>query len=373
MRRALRKTVLGAGATALAVIPALASPASAAGFTVYTNERNTITPGLRQYGAVKSTVVYDAFKFTCDAQGCYSNGGALPAKATYEATVQEYVSQFGGDASSPVVLDFENIVLTALSGQAATNAFNLWKQLITWTHEAVPSAPVGMYGYDWSTQNNSLIKQLHQNGLFDFFAPRAYWDSGETQSSWSSQLDQAIANDHSLAPGRPVYPYINPQQINGGYLSGSTWSYVMNQLKSKTEGAVVWEPSASDSSACNWVLQNSYEMGVITGTSSSGPLTATATAPSGSCVVPHGTTTTIPVTIKNTSGSTTAATTMQSFTGAPQGITGTWTYWNVPSLAPGATWTTALILTIPSSETWSTALFHLRTGLSDTRYAVIVQ
>jgi hypothetical protein len=343
---------------ALAVLPAFTPTAQAAGFAVYTNERNSPTPGLQQYGAVKSTVVYDAFAFTCDANGCYSNGGALPSQATYQAKITDYMSQFGGGASAPVVLDFENIVLTALSGQAATNAFNLWKQLITWTHQAAPSAPVGMYGYDWSTQNNSLTAQLHQNGLLDFFAPRAYWDSGETQSSWSSQLDQAIANDHSLASGQPIYPYISPQQINGGYVSGSTWSYVINQLKSKTEGGVIWEPSASDSSACNWVSQNSYELGVITGTSSSGPLTATATAPSGTCVVPRGASTTIPVTIKNTSSSTTAASTMQSFTGAPQGITGTWQYWDIPSLAPGATWTTALLLTVPSSETWSTALLH---------------
>ncbi|MEU8485965.1 hypothetical protein [Streptomyces sp. NPDC048641] len=372
----LRRTALVATAMALALTPFLVTPASAAGFTVYTNERGTTPPGLQQFGAVKSTVVYDFFKFTCDSAGCYSNGGALPSQATYQAKVQEYMGtgQFGGAAGSPVVLDFEDIVVTALSGQAATNAFNLWKnQLIPWTKSAAPGHPVGMYGYDWSTTNNSLTQQLHQNGLFDFFAPRMYWDGGETESSWSTQLDQAIANDHALAPGQPIYPYIAPSAIGGGYLPGDTWSFIFSQLKAKTEGAVVWEPSASDAGACNWVSQNSYEMGVITGTGSSGPLTATAAAPSGNCTVTRGATTSVPVVIKNTSSTTTAATTMQSFTGAPQGISGTWQYWDVPALAPGATWNTALNLTVPSTETWSTALFHLRTGLSDTRWAVIVQ
>ncbi len=367
----LRRTMPVAMTVALTFTPVLASPASAVGFTV-TNERNATTPGLEQFGAVKATVVYDFFHLTCDNNGCYADGGALPAQAVYEAKIKDYVSQFGGSSTAPVVLDFENIVVTALSGQAATHALNLWKQLITWIHHAAPSAPVGMYGYDWSTQNNHLTQQLHADGLLDFFAPRMYWDSGETQPSWASQLDAAIANERSLAPDQPIYPYISPHIIGGGYVSGTTWSYILTQAKTKTEGVVVWEPSATDSTACAWVSQNSYEMGVITGTGSSGPLTATAAAPSGNCTIPRGATTSIPVTVKNTSGSATAATTMQSFTGAPQGITGTWQYWNVPALAPGATWNTTLHLTVPPTGSWSTALFHLRTGLSDTRWAAVV-
>lgn len=272
-------------ATAVAALTALAPTASASsGFTVFTNERGTGTPGLQQYGAVKSTVVYDYFALTCDAEGCYSNGGALPSEAAYESKVKDYMSasQFGGGASAPVVLDFENIVLTALSGKAATNAFGLWKQLVTWTHKAAPSAPVGMYGYDSSTTNNSLTQQLHQNGLFDFFAPRAYRGSSQTDAAWTSTLDASVANDHALAPGQPVYPYVSPSwdgSPGGATMSGSTWGYTIEQLKAKTDGAVVWEASANDATACNWVAQNAYEMGVLTGTPSTGPLTATATPP----------------------------------------------------------------------------------------------
>ncbi|WP_405911547.1 hypothetical protein OG760_00615 [Streptomyces sp. NBC_00963] len=365
-------------AVAVAALTALAPTASASsGFTVFTNERGADTPGLQQYGAVKATVVYDYYALTCDADGCYSNGGALPSEAAYESKVKEYMgaSQFGGGATAPVVLDFENIVLTAESGQAATNALNLWKQLITWTHRAAPSAPVGMYGYDSSTTNNSLTQQLHQNGLLDFFAPRAYRGSSQTDAAWTSTLDAAVTNDHSLAPGQPIYPYISPSwdgSPGGAYMSGTTWGYTIDQLKAKTDGAVVWEPSANDASACNWVAQNAYEMGALTGTPSSGPLTATATPPSGNCTVPRGSTTTVPVTVTNTSGSTTAATQMQSFTGG-SGFSGSWQYWNVPSLAPGASFRTSLPLAVASSQSTSTALLHIRTGLSDTRWAVVVK
>ncbi|MER7170198.1 hypothetical protein [Streptomyces mesophilus] len=360
----------------MAGLPSLTAPAAAAAedFTVYTNERGTDQPALEQFGAVKSTVVYDFFHFTCDYSRCYSNGGALPSQATYEAKIKEYLVQFGADASAPLVLDFEDIVLTALSGQAATNAFNLWKNLITWTHNAAPSAPVGMYGYDWSTTNNSLTKQLHQNGLFDFFAPRGYRSGSETDAQWASRMDAAIANDRALAPGQPIYPYISPHydgSPNGTYHSATTWAHTLNYLKTRTEGAVVWEPSANSAAACNWVQQHSYEMGVITGTGSSGPLHATATAPSGNCTVTRGTTNTVQVVLTNTSALTTAATQMQSFTGAP-GFTGSWKYWNVPALAPGDSFTTELPLAIAASQSNSTALLRIRTGISTTRWSVVV-
>ncbi|MFF3839150.1 hypothetical protein [Streptomyces sp. NPDC001930] len=378
--RILRRAAVVAAVVAIALLPAVAHPrqaSAAAGFQVFTNERSAHPPGLAQYGAVKATVVYDVFAFRCDAAGCTSNGGPLPSQATYEAKVKEYMgaNQFGGEATAPVVLDFEDIVLTALSGQAATHAFGLWKQLITWTHNAAPSAPVGMYGYDWSTHNNDLTRQLHQDGYFDFFAPRAYWDAGETQSGWAAQLDQAVANDRALAPGQPIYPYIHPKTIGGGYLPGTTWAFIVDQLKTKTEGAVVWEPSASDASACNWVSQHSYESGVITGTSSSGPLTARATLPSGDCTLTRGAQVDIPVTITNTSGSTTPATSMQTINNQATGVHGTgttWQYWNIPSLPPGQSATTTLHLQVDATQVASTVLLHLRTGISDTRWAVVI-
>lgn len=351
--------------------------AQAAAFPVFLNERGTNRPTLEQYGtATRSTVVYDVFAFTCTTTACYSNGGALPSQATYEAKVKEYMgaNQFGGAATAPVVLDFEAIELTQVpTGQAAANAYNLWRQLLTWTRNAAPQAPICHYGYDWETRNQDLIKQLHTDNLLNCFAPRAYFYDNWTLADWDSHLDRAVARDRAMAPTHPIYPYVNPTAFNSeNYVPGTTWAHMFAAVKAKTDGVVIWEPSVRDANACPWLSQHSYEMGVITGTGSSGPLKATATLPSGTCVVNRGTTTNVPVTITNTSAGTTAATQMQSFTGT-SGFSGSWKYWNVPALAPGATWSTELPLTIASTQTAGTALLHLRTGLSDTRWAVIVK
>ncbi|MFC5804127.1 hypothetical protein [Streptomyces formicae] len=378
-------------AFALAALPATAPPAAAqstaaqspeapsaaaAGFTVFTNERGAHPPGHPQYGATKATVVYDVFAYKCDAAGCTSNGGPLPSQATYEAKVKEYMgaNQFGGEATAPVVLDFEDIELTQVpTGQAATNAYNLWRQLLTWTRNAASQAPICHYGYDWQTRNQDLIKQLHTDGLLNCFAPRAYFDDGQTLSAWTERLDASIKRDRAIAPSHPIYPYVNPVSFpSETYQPGNTWAHMFQNVKAKADGVVLWETSAKNANACAWVSQNSYEMGVITGTSGSGPLRASATLPSGNCTVPRGTTTTVPVTLTNTSTATTPATQMQSFNSTP-GFSGSWKYWNVPSLAPGATWSTELPMAVAATQTTSTALLRIRTGISDTRWAVIVQ
>ncbi|MFD3943399.1 hypothetical protein [Streptomyces sp. NPDC058579] len=354
-------------------------PSAAAGFTVYTNERGAHPPGQTQYGATKATVVYDVFSYRCDAAGCTSNGGALPSQATYEAKVKEYMGagQFAGEATAPVVLDFEDIELTQVpTGQAATNAYNLWRQLLTWTRNAAPQAPICHYGYDWQTRNQNLIKQLHDDNLLNCFAPRAYFDDGQSLSSWTSRFDASIARDRAMAPSHPVYPYVNPVSFpSETYQPGNSWAHVIQAVKAKADGVVLWETSAKNANACPWVSQHSYEMGVITGTSSSGPLRATATPPSGNCTVSRGAQVPIPVTITNTSSTTTAATQMLSIGGQAPGVgtygTG-WQYWNIPALAPGATAQTTLYLNIDASQVTSTVLLHLKTGISDTRMAVIV-
>lgn len=348
--RTLRSIAAAAAALVITVFPALSAPAAAqedtaeaaAGFTMYLNERGANRPGLDQFGAVRSTVVYDAFALTCDTAGCYSNGGALPSQATYEAKVKEYMSagQFGGGATEPVALDFEAIELTQVpTGQAATNAYNLWRQLLTWTHNAAPQAPICHYGYDWETRNQNLIKQLHTDGLLDCFAPRAYWYSDQTPAEWSSRLDAAIARDRAMAPDHPIYPFINPGIINTSTaMYGSQVAHMFTELKAKTEGAIFWEPflfTGSDPVGnCRWLSQFSYEMRLVTGTPTSGPLAASAALPSGNCTVPRGATTNVPVTITNTSGATTAATQMQSF-GGTAGFTGSWKYGTCPPSRPG--------------------------------------
>ncbi|UUN30629.1 hypothetical protein [Streptomyces sp. FIT100] len=376
-----------AAVLALAALPTTAPPAAAqspeapsaaaAGFTVFTNERGAHPPGHPQYGATKATVVYDVFAYTCDAVACYSNGSTtLPSQATYEAKVKEYMgaSQFGGDPTAPVVLDFEAIEMTQLSNrQAALKAQGLWRTLLTWTRNAAPQAPICHYGYDWLTLNQDLIEDLHDENLLNCFAPRAYFYDGQSLAAWDSDFDAAIARDRAMAPNHPIYPYVNPYSFSSQtYVPGNAWAHMFAKVKASADGVVIWESTANNANACAWVSQNSYEMGVITGTGSTGPFQVSATLPSGNCIVPRGTTTTVPVTLTNTSTATTPATQMQSFNSTP-GFSGSWKYWNVPALAPGATWSTELPMAVAATQTTSTALLRIRTGISDTRWAVIVQ
>ncbi|MGW1893255.1 hypothetical protein ACWCP6_23870 [Streptomyces sp. NPDC002004] len=89
----------------------------------------------------------------------------------------------------------------------------------------------------------------------------------------------------------------------------------------------------------------------------------------------RGATAAVPVTITNTSGSTTAATRMQTIGGQAPGDHGydtTWQYWDVPALAPGAAFRTALYLQIDADQDDSTVPLRLGTGISDTRWALVV-
>ncbi|MGW4391702.1 hypothetical protein [Streptomyces sp. NPDC004685] len=71
--RILGRLAVGIATLAAALVPTLAAPptpAAAATFPVYTNERSAVRPTLEQYGATRSTVVYDSFHFTCDTSAC---------------------------------------------------------------------------------------------------------------------------------------------------------------------------------------------------------------------------------------------------------------------------------------------------------------
>ncbi|WP_326718313.1 hypothetical protein OHT59_01455 [Streptomyces sp. NBC_00243] len=235
-------------------------------FTVFTNERGDRVPGLHQFGAVRSTVVYDIFKFTCDDEGSYARGGALPGRSAYQDQVHAYIEQFGGRPGAPVVLDFEDILLTELSGPAAHHALGLWQRLISWTKEAVPGSPVGMYGFDWRTTNSQLTRELYANGLLDFFAPEAYWWQGQTEETWTRRFDASVANARALAPGKPVYPYFHPRYIDGGYLPAHVWSASTDRFKELADGVVIWEPSANGADSYGWVSQYAHELSTPSGT-----------------------------------------------------------------------------------------------------------
>ena len=175
----------------------------------------------------------------------------------------------------------------------------------------------------------------------------------------------------------PIYPYVEAiwDDSSSAYLSSSDWDSEFQQIESKTQGVVLWNTGPlSDSTACGWLEAFSSEMGGLTGTASSGPLTVTDSASGTGCVVPSGVTSTVTFTLANDGSSTSGATTMSDDTSGPDGITlGDFEYWDIPALAPGAAYgPDAANLTVPSGASATTALLILDYGTGKQRVAVII-
>lgn len=372
----IRRMAAPLTAVLLALVPVAtgtgATTAHAASFTLY-NSTNEGSPNadLEQFGVTDSATVYDDWSLSCSTTAC-SN---VPTQSAFESKVQTYVGLDKSGSTGPITLDFEGIVpVDATSGAQAQQEVDLWKELITWAHDAEPSAPIGMYSYDWSNAYSSYTSQLYASGYFNFFAPSMYnrWSS---TSTWSTELSDAVANDRAISSSLPIYPYVWAAwdtSGNSSWLSGTDWDSEFTQLESQTQGAILWGSLPTDATGCGWLGAFSAEMGNLTGTASHGPLTVTA-SPANSCVFARGATTTVPFTVKNNGTSSSTATELADTT-ATQGITvGNFEYWDIPALASGASWgPDNLNVVVPSTETDTFALLSINYGTGVQRMATIV-
>lgn len=348
-----------------------ATPAHAASFTFYNDTSYPNADLGTNFGMTDSAVIYDDWNMSCSTTGC-SN---VPAQGNFEWEVRQQVSAYKASANAPITLDFENILpVSATSAAQAAQEVTLLHELITWAHDAEPSAPIGEYSYDYSTSYNSYTAQLYTSGYLDYFAPSLYtrWS---TMAQWQTELNAAVANDHSIDSSLPIYPYIWPQYDNQStkpFTTYTDWDRQLKAVEAQTQGAIVWSgTTALGSSACGWLGAMSYETGVLQGSTSHGPLTVTATPPN-TCELTRSAETAIPVTFTNNTSATSAAATLQTHAGQ-QGITeSNWQYWDIPSLAPGASFSTTLYVTVPSTETDTTALLHITYDTGDQRLAVII-
>jgi hypothetical protein len=358
-----------------AVALTAAAPAHAASFTVFSAvDESASAADLEQYGVTDAATVYDDWGLTCSTTGC-SN---VPGQSVFEAKVQDYASLDKSGSTGPITLDFEQIVpVDATSDAQAAQEVGLWKELITWAHDAEPDAPIGMYSYDWDSSYSSYTAELYTSGYFDFFAPSMY-NRWSTVSDWESELSAAIADDKAIDSALPVYPYLEAIWDTSGdsaYLSGTDWDVEFQDLESSTAGAVVWNAGPlSDDTACGWLGAFSAEMGGLTGTSSSGPLTVSDSASGTGCVFPAGKTSTLTFTVTDDGSASTAATELADDTSGPDGITlGDFEYWDIPALAAGASYgPDTANLTVPSGATATTALLYLDYGTGKQRIAVII-
>jgi hypothetical protein len=384
--RLIRGVSIATAVAAGAAVAMVASPpvhASAQSFTRHAHARTRSftmynatdeygsSADLEQYGVTDSAVVYEDWPISCSTTSCSD----VPTQSEVESKVQAYVGLDKSGSTGPVTLDFESILPVSASSDAqAAQEVSLWKELITWAHDAEPHAPIGIYSYDWSNAYESYTAQLYKPGYLDYFAPSMYnrWD---TVTDWKAELRDAISNDHAINSRLPIYPYLWAlwdTSSDKNYLSGSQWATEFADLEASVPGAILWGAGPlDDTSACGWLGAFSNEMGSLTGTGSTGPLSLTASPPD-SCVFTSGTTTSVPFTVTNHRHATTAATTMADNTG-PQGITlGDFEYWDVPALAHGRSWSSAANVTIPSGTTIITALLKFDYGTGFQRMAIII-
>lgn len=373
--RCLTALVLILAATA-AVGLGRAAPARAATFTVYSAvDESQSAADLEQYGVTDAATVYDDWSLSCSTTAC----GDVPDQSTFEAKVQEYVGLDESGSTGPITLDFENILPVSASSDAqAAEEVSLWQELITWAHDAEPDAPIGMYSYDWSNAYQSYTAELYGSGYLDFFAPSMY-NRWSTVADWESELSTAVSNDQEIDSSLPIYPYLEAIWDTGSssaYLSGDDWDTEFQDLEATVPGAVLWNAGPlSDDTACGWLEAFSSEMGGLTGTASSGPLTVTDSAQSTGCVFTGDATSTVTFTATNDGSSTSAATEMVDDTSGPDGITlGDFETWDIPALAADASFgPDTANLTVPSGvASGTTALMELNYGTGFERVAIII-
>lgn len=230
-------------------------------FIFFNNTRFTNRTLLDTAGAMRSTVVYDVWGMTCTATAC-SN---VPSQTAFLQTVASYVADSttgntGGYGSNYlIVLDFEAIVVDSATSQAqATLEENLLAQFCTWVHGAYPTAKVGMYDYDYSTNYQSTRALLYGTGGFDVFAPSLYqrWSSHTT---WNTNMNAAINNDLAINSSLPIYPYISPYTAGSttdGLMTGTEWQSELTDLTgSSASGAVLWTGSATINTSDAWYTE----------------------------------------------------------------------------------------------------------------------
>ncbi|MEZ0068332.1 hypothetical protein ABIA32_004356 [Streptacidiphilus sp. MAP12-20] len=372
--RGVAATAAAVALTAAGLVMAAAPPSSASSaFTLFDNTSYRNANLVADDGATRAGVVYDLWNVTCANTSAYNC--TLPTKSQFQALVKFAVS--GLPATAPITLDFEGIdALSSTPANQAANEFQAWQTLISWTRQVIPaSQPLGVYSYDYSL-NASEINQLavlHQNNGLTFFAPSLY-NRWATASAWTGNLDAAVANDHQINAGQPIYPYMWPQNeavAGNPYLSAATWSSELNQLKAATQGAIIWSGTAElGTSSCGWLSATTTFATALSGGGGTGTLAVAAQLP-GTCLLTRGQSVSIPVTVTN-NGTTTSAATTLGLT-APTGISGILVTTTVPALVPGGTWSTTATLTAETSATLGDAHLSYRIGADTQTQDVIVQ
>jgi len=214
------------------------SLASSRPFTVYDNLFYQGKPNTAPAGLIASNILYEEAIWPHKV-----NYGKLPERSVFEATVLKSLTNPG-----PLVLDIEHL---PLKGDATTVAQHLHtlEKLADWAREAAPGRKVGFFGTNTLQKIDpaNLADARRLGRHVDAVFPELY-THGSDQDNWKKDALAAVAEAHSVAPGKPVYLYLWPQYVTGSkhqfeYFSADDWQFELSTSRDIANGVVLWSPS----------------------------------------------------------------------------------------------------------------------------------
>ncbi|MGO1003891.1 hypothetical protein [Lysobacter sp. CA196] len=236
-----RRHSLASALSILAAATAFAANAqqAPASFHAYDNTHYQDVDLVGDAGLVKANILYQRPEWIA----CTS-GDTLPPKAEFQAAVQAAAVHRG-----PIVLDFENIWIKNVDAAQAHRRYRLWRQLFLWAREAAPGHMIGAYDLLGPNTDQYLDCARDLSQYQDGFFPHLYTAPGLSQETWERRLDNRVVSARNVNPGKPLIPYIRPQEeatcgLNPepAYLPADRWRRQLDQLGAKASGFIVWSP-----------------------------------------------------------------------------------------------------------------------------------
>ncbi|MDR3735231.1 MAG: hypothetical protein P4L10_06805 [Acidobacteriaceae bacterium] len=211
--------------------PLIAAPPAPAhhAFVVYDNIFYPNKPDTAPYGMLPINIIYE--------KAIWPNGASetvLPVRTDFDALVAK------ATRPGPVVLDVELLGLTSAENE------RVLATLVDWVHQDMPGKPVGYYGTNTLTkvkpENMAYAKDLaaHVDAMF----PPMYTYNPD-QAAWAARAKMEVDEAHILAPGKPVYFYLQPQYhhttpLKYQYVDAEYWAFQLQTSRQLTDGVVIW-------------------------------------------------------------------------------------------------------------------------------------
>jgi len=253
-------TVPPATVAPVTVAPVTVPPGSATHgpFPVYDNMSFRAKPDTAGAGLLGANIVYSA-----DLWPAGSDPAALPDRTTVQAAVSARLTRPG-----PLVLDVEDLPLAGPT--AVINAhLGILETVLAWARAVAVGRTVGYYGYHTlsGVAPAGLAAARQLAARVDAFYPSMY-TFDDDEAAWAARATAEVAEDRSLAPGKPVYLYLWPQYHDHTarqyqYLDAARWSFELRTARTLADGVVIWGPSrfAWDPSSGWWAATTSFIAG----------------------------------------------------------------------------------------------------------------